>query len=288
MVRFENEDRISLNARSAVIFLAYIMPHALLTELSSWSGNVDLSQWPKVSDTKNVLSFSNSPLSAETDGNRWIYENVHGPESRLYYVLPGHLEDVVEFDNIDIPDTAVAQPLVESLGKISSNAGGSAVVVCGSVGEVANDPSLGEGFQYAWSHFRNDLDVANDMDEQRHTIWAYLALNAPDQLRQRMAWALSQINVVGHEQLDDRNTEAVLQYYDIFVRHAFGSYRDIMKKVSFSDAMAKFLSSRRNKSFQYSQSQGIEAFPDENYAREVSSCSSKSLRSDGWDFIAVT
>lgn len=78
--------------------------------------------------------------------------------------------------------------------------------------ETFTIPSKGEGFQYAWKDFKDDLDVAADMQEQRHTVWAYLALTAPDQLRQRMAWALSQICVVGAEQVNDQNTEWVLQY----------------------------------------------------------------------------
>jgi len=179
----------------------------------------------------------------------------------------GQLDDVVSFSTL--PTNFISNATIDAVGKPVSNAARESVVLCGGVGEVANNPFKGEGFQYAWDDFRDTLDVAFEMDEQRDTIWAYLALTAPDQLRQRVAWALSQICVVGFEKLDDRNTESVLQYYDIFVRHAFGSYRNILKRVAFSEAMANFLSSKENKSYQYSKSQNIEAYPGENFAREV-------------------
>jgi hypothetical protein len=236
------------------------------TSLSQDTNWVDISSWKRDPEV-NVLSLAErTDFGQWVSGNQWMYEAVDNEDS-LYAQFPGHLYDIVPFD--DLPDNLQVQGLEDKYGQSRSNGRGTGVVVCGSIGEVANEPERGEGFQYAWDDFRDDLDTGYDIDEQVHTIWAYLALNAPDQLRQRMAWALSQVNVVGFGQIDDDNNEAILQYYDIFVRHAFGSYKDIMKKVSFSDAMARFLSSRRNKSFQYSQSEGIEAFPDENYAREI-------------------
>jgi uncharacterized protein (DUF1800 family) len=217
--------------------------------------------WKKGADPY-VLSLSRLTAQGQ-DASKFMYDSINS----TYTALRGHLNDVIRFDAL--PAAIATQTIRGTLTQTATNAAGNGVVVCGSVGEVANDPLKGEGFQYAWDQFKDTLDVSADMDEQRHTVWAYIALTAPDQLRQRMAWALSQICVVGFNSLDDQNTEAVLQYYDIFVRGAFGSYRDILKKVAFSVAMGVFLSSKENKSFQYSQSEGIEAFPDENFAREV-------------------
>jgi len=222
----------------------------------------NLRHWQKGGDEPSVLTLSR--LTAEgKDASKFMYDSIHN----TYTLLPGHLDDVIKFDTL--PALIATQAVRDALGQTVSNAAGEGVVVCGSVGEIANAPFRGEGFQYSWEYFREDLDVAEDMYLQRHTVWASTALTAPDQLRQRMAWALSQICVVGHSQLDDMNTEAALQYYDIFVRDAFGSYRDILKKVAFSERMGVFLSSIENKSFQFSKSEGVEAFPDENFAREV-------------------
>lgn len=73
------------------------------------------------------------------------------------------------------------------------------VLVCGSVDEVASDPTLGErGFEHVepeGTGYRSKN--IHRYSAQRHTIWAYLAMNANDQLRMRTAWALSQIVAVG-------------------------------------------------------------------------------------------
>ncbi len=59
-----------------------------------------------------------------------------------------------------------------------------------------------------------------------------------------MAFALSQIIVVTPNQIDsdDREAEIFLQFYDIFVRHAFGNYRDILREVAYSPMMVSNIS----------------------------------------------
>ncbi len=88
---------------------------------------------------------------------------------------------------------------------------------------------------------------------QKITTWNMIALSSQDQLRQRMAWALSQIFVVKSKQINEAGqsaslSEPYLNYYDIFVRHAFGSYRDVLKEVSQSPMMAEMLSFLESKS----------------------------------------
>ena len=76
-----------------------------------------------------------------------------------------------------------------------------------------------------------------------------ISLSPQDQLRQRMAWALSQILIVTPKQINEGGlSEAYLNYYDIFVRNAFGNYRDILKEVSQSPMMAEMLSFLESKS----------------------------------------
>jgi cullin-associated NEDD8-dissociated protein 1 len=76
-----------------------------------------------------------------------------------------------------------------------------------------------------------------------------VTLSAQDQLRQRMAWALSQILVVSPNQVNAYGlSEPYLNYYDIFVRNAFGNYRDVLKEVSHSPMMAEMLSFIESKS----------------------------------------
>ena len=55
-----------------------------------------------------------------------------------------------------------------------------------------------------------------------------IALYAPDQLRQRQAWALSQIATIAKPSIENTIvTEARVSYTDILVRNAFKSYRNV-------------------------------------------------------------
>ncbi|MEJ6001125.1 DUF1800 domain-containing protein [Paucibacter soli] len=89
------------------------------------------------------------------------------------------------------------------------------------------------------------------------------ALNGPDQLRQRTALALSQILVVSGQQI--RLPYAMANYERIFLNHAFGNFRDILREVTLSPAMGRFLNMANND--KPNPAKGIE--PNENYAREV-------------------
>lgn len=84
---------------------------------------------------------------------------------------------------------------------------------------------------------------------------------APDQLRRRFAFALSQILVI-----DDSEGEfAVASYLDMLERHAFGNYRDLLRDVSLHPAMGKYLSHMANQKADPVTGR----VPDENFAREA-------------------
>tara|TARA_R110002049_G_scaffold27321_3_gene94430 strand:+ start:71861 stop:73846 length:1986 start_codon:yes stop_codon:yes gene_type:complete len=107
-----------------------------------------------------------------------------------------------------------------------------------------------------------------------HAFW-HNAIDAPDQLRQRTAWALSQIFVVNDE--DSNFGDATLDsrgyphwygptaYYDMLVRNSFGNYRQLLGDVTLHPVMGIFLSHLRNA--KADPASGV--YPDENYAREV-------------------
>lgn len=99
--------------------------------------------------------------------------------------------------------------------------------------------------------------------------WWRSANIAPDQLRQRIAYALSQILVVnfkgGSVIGDNYITQA--RYYDIFTARAFGSYRDILENVTYSPVMGFYLSHLNNR--KSDDPVNPTRFPDENFAREI-------------------
>merc|ERR1711933_328882 len=91
------------------------------------------------------------------------------------------------------------------------------------------------------------------------------ALTAEDQLRQRAAWALSQIFVVSAQGFGNNEfTELWLNFYDIFVRNSFGNFRDVLREVTYSPIMGDYLTYEGNRAFD-----NLASFPDENYAREI-------------------
>lgn len=92
--------------------------------------------------------------------------------------------------------------------------------------------------------------------------WDHI-IGSNDQLRQRMAFALSQIVVYSDSADSDQPMRAY--YQDIMIRNAFGNYRDLLQEVTYSPAMGEWLTYRGNRKGDPSRGR----MPDENYAREI-------------------
>lgn len=96
--------------------------------------------------------------------------------------------------------------------------------------------------------------------------FARAAVQGEDQLRQRVAFALSQIFVVSRRDATlDGRPRALVNYYDLFVEHAFGNYHDLLKEVTYHPVMGIYLSHVGNQP----PAPELNRYPDENYAREV-------------------
>jgi len=99
----------------------------------------------------------------------------------------------------------------------------------------------------------------------RYEVWWRQAITANDQLRQRVAWALSQIFVISDKSALNQTPYGMANYYDILVKNAFGNYRDLMQEVTLSPMMGVYLSMLGNEKPNIAQN----IRPDENYAREL-------------------
>ena len=100
---------------------------------------------------------------------------------------------------------------------------------------------------------------------RRDAFWP-MAVNGKDQLRQRMAFALSQILVVADTQATIRKAHrGTAHYWDQLADNAFGFYNDTLFDVSVHPIMGTWLSHLRNKK----ADPVAGSYPDENYAREV-------------------
>ena len=100
---------------------------------------------------------------------------------------------------------------------------------------------------------------------QSNYAWWQMIITGEDLLRQRVALALSEILVVSKRSALEDYGWAIASYYDIFVNNAFGNYQDILTEVSFHPAMGNYLSHLNNPKSNPAEN----AFPDENYAREL-------------------
>ncbi len=101
--------------------------------------------------------------------------------------------------------------------------------------------------------------------ELTFNTWWKQSVTAPDQLRQRVAFALSQILVVSESGPLEDNPRALSAYYDVLLKHAFGNYRDLIEAVTLSPAMGIYLDMRRNEKGDLASGR----HPNENYAREI-------------------
>ncbi len=111
----------------------------------------------------------------------------------------------------------------------------------------------------------NELDhyvFGNNMT----TPFARNAVGGADQLRQRVAFALSEIVVVSRRDANLEDKPAgVANYYDMISRHALGNYGDLLLDVALHPAMGWYLSHAGNQKADPS----IPRYPDENFAREL-------------------
>ena len=103
------------------------------------------------------------------------------------------------------------------------------------------------------------------LQADRVDIWFRNVLHGEDQLRQRVAFALSEIMVVSQLGVLGNQPYALASYYDMLAEHAFGNYRDLIEDVTLHPAMGVYLSMLGNE--KPDPARNIR--PDENYAREL-------------------
>lgn len=100
----------------------------------------------------------------------------------------------------------------------------------------------------------------------------YNAVHGQDQLRQRVAFALSQILVVSQNGIPNPPTAAneprlaMAGYLNLLSQRAFGNFRELLEAVTLDPAMGTYLDMANNKAF---RGNGTPVEPNENYAREM-------------------
>ncbi len=114
----------------------------------------------------------------------------------------------------------------------------------------------------------------NESADQIWAAWWAVAPNAADQLRHRVAFALTQIFVVSEEGELDEQTRAMVHYNDLLYYYGLGNFRTLIEKVSLNPAMGRYLDMLNNKK----PNPATGYIPNENYAREIKQLFSIGLR----------
>jgi uncharacterized protein (DUF1800 family) len=90
-------------------------------------------------------------------------------------------------------------------------------------------------------------------------VWDFYrnAVNQPDQLRQRVAWAMAQWLVISNHSV--HGTYGLRNYHNMLLDQAFGNYREVLRRVTLAPTMGQYLNHVNND----------RAAPNENFAREL-------------------
>jgi uncharacterized protein (DUF1800 family) len=105
---------------------------------------------------------------------------------------------------------------------------------------------------------------ANNLIPCEQSEWWQTVLTGPDQLRQRVALALSEIFVVSTNSV---NARAVTTYHNTLANDAFANFYTIMQDVTLSPAMGAYLNMLNSN--KPGTINGVAQIANENYAREL-------------------
>jgi uncharacterized protein (DUF1800 family) len=119
--------------------------------------------------------------------------------------------------------------------------------------------------QAAFGELANPGQMLFTLNQDRQEIWFRNSIRGPDQLRQRVAFALSEILVVSQQSALQNLPFALTDYYDLLARNAFGDYRELLEDVTLHPAMGVYLNMLGNQK----PDEARNVRPDENYAREL-------------------
>ena len=104
-----------------------------------------------------------------------------------------------------------------------------------------------------------------ELHADRVDMWFRTVVDGQDQLRQRVAFALSEITVVSQQGALIQAPYSVADFHDQLSLYAFGNYRDLLDVITLHPAMGVYLSMLGNQK----PNPALNIRPDENYAREL-------------------
>jgi uncharacterized protein (DUF1800 family) len=128
--------------------------------------------------------------------------------------------------------------------------------------DVGLEAWLGEQFTQPPTLYKDSISSADNLTDQQSEFFVHATTGA-DQLRQRVAYALSQIFVVSG--LKTGQPRQMVPYQNMLLRDAFGAYGNLLRDVTLSPTMGVYLD-------MVNDDKGdpkLGTSPNENYAREL-------------------
>jgi len=232
-------------------------------------------------DSSKLTAAYIPPLWAANDPNFSVHVNVSNPS-------PGAALSTVYIINLYRP---TRQPFGASINTISAASrlldqasfgptngvplGGSVMVndvatvnqmgmsqwIAAQMNPATTPPSTWTDFAPGSTALTNNPQCNNNGMICLQEQWFQNALSGPDQLRQRTAFALSEIWAVGGGTVN--LSQSYTPFYQILNNDAFGNYRDLMNDVTLSSAMGYWLNMDGN------DGAPTAGTANENYAREI-------------------
>ncbi len=123
-------------------------------------------------------------------------------------------------------------------------------------------PSTYSHLNYLQTWLRNNPTEGDPRGAMQESIWQQ-AIKGNDQLRQRMAFAWSEIFVISSFRIFD--AQGVSAYMDVLTKNAFANYRTLLESVTLNQAMGIYLDMLRSDK----EDPATGRQPNENYPREV-------------------
>jgi uncharacterized protein (DUF1800 family) len=168
------------------------------------------------------------------------------------------------------PPLASGTPTVADAGRfLSQSTFGATSALIAKVQSQGFDAFLNEQFAAPVSSHLAFVDASGvnppTITQTRDAWWTH-AIAGPDQLRQRVAFALSEILVVSNTTGNlGGQPFALPAYYDVLVKGAFGNFRQLLENITLNPAMGRYLDMLRNEKANASGTR----IPNENFAREL-------------------
>ena len=225
-------------------------------------------------DDESIVSYS----WTFGDGSPLVEVDEAAPVAHTYTEAGNYTVELVVSDaqgltaratrRVTVSDSTVVASAVDAARLLTQASFGPTLADVRQVQRVGVDNWLETQFTLTGpSHFDYVQQYSNGSGRSpRHEIWWKSAIDGEDQLRQRVAFALSQLFVVSDTGYTLANAQyGVSSYYQMLLDNAFGNYRELLEKVTLHPVMGIYLSMLQNGKGNVEASTRA----DENYAREV-------------------